>query len=548
MLNSANYTINIFTPVVLIIFFFSTVIFALSVSRSKDSRFRYFSYHMFFSWVYVAAYLMQSISVPLEQMLFWANIKVTSVCYSPITWVNVSTLVTINRRPPKWINVVLLVIAAANTVVIWMDGSLHIFRESVSLVSVSDNLYMLRPVFGVWFKSVFLWSLYIPVAATVLLYVLAYMRAGKRLKTTYLMMLAIIVVSLVSALPLSMMITVVDTRALTIIFVHIMYYIIIFRFNLMEVIPTARDIALDIVKAGVFIFNSSKVLIDYNKYAKEYSQQDFGDLSLDTLCEYYGVDISDEDVYEKNITCVKEYEDCTEWYNVYISSINRETSISEGFLVLVNNITAQHRVMAIESEKFNLEQKKIIINDIHDGVCGSLTVLSMLAEKSAMENENPQEILKSIKELSQETLKEVRLLMSSYDKENVNLWELSGDLRYIGNLFTEGSGIIFEHRVSISPYENKLVPFNIYLNIVRFYKETVVNSIKHSEGDKISSYLEYNGSLISISVSDNGKGIGSDVSYGRGLKSISIRLNDIGGKIQTINGGGAKFLATIPME
>lgn len=547
MFEISNYAVNQLTSILLISVLFITIVLLLTVIRSQDVRYRYFSVYLFLAWAYVACYLMQTMAVGLELKVLWANIKVTSMCFTPLAWLCASSVITIRRLPPKWSIAVILLVTFANLYVVWNDDTLRIFRSGVELVEAEKGLFLMKPYFGFWFNTVYSWSLYLPTLVSALLYFTAFQRAGKAARIQYGMQIGIIIISVFGGFPSRMMFTVVDSYAFTTVFLCIMHFVLIFRYRLMDITPIAKESMLAIIKDGIFIFDRNGKLVEHNHCAYEYTGIPLLNLTFSGLCAEYGFTPAGETFSGKK-TIAREYDGGTQWCSTEVRELREACADIYGHLVYIKDITSHYRLMAVEYEKETLEQKKLIIDDIHDGISSNLTVVKLLSDQSGENEEKLKDILSRINALAIETLDEVRLMMSSYDKDHVRFTELSNDLRYIGNLFLRGGDITFTHGDYLAGYEETPVCFKTYVNVIRFYKECIVNSIKHSGCTAINSMLAFDGNSIIISVKDNGKGFGEGNQYGRGLKSMMKRLAKIKGKVTAVSEDGAKLTAEIPME
>jgi PAS domain S-box-containing protein len=93
------------------------------------------------------------------------------------------------------------------------------------------------------------------------------------------------------------------------------------------------------------------------------------------------------------------------------------------------------------------------------------------------------------------------------------------------------------------------IPDETGISLYRFVQEALTNIMKHAHATKVKVRLHYNKGEISLSVSDNGRGMGEpDRSEGLGLLGIKERLNLLGGKLEihSQKGRGTKLVAHVP--
>ena len=84
---------------------------------------------------------------------------------------------------------------------------------------------------------------------------------------------------------------------------------------------------------------------------------------------------------------------------------------------------------------------------------------------------------------------------------------------------------------------------NIYLAV----KESLHNVVKHARATSVSVSFVMNGTL-DIHVLDNGKGINNDNPAGNGMGNMAKRMEDIGGKMNLVEGVGAHLVFSVPIK
>ena len=96
---------------------------------------------------------------------------------------------------------------------------------------------------------------------------------------------------------------------------------------------------------------------------------------------------------------------------------------------------------------------------------------------------------------------------------------------------------------------------NVNITVYRVIQECLTNVVKHAEASKVSvvlTLLPGNPAILQITISDNGKGLGTDFAESRrfGLLGIRERVQAFGGEVQyeTNNDGGTTILAKLPMN
>jgi signal transduction histidine kinase len=173
----------------------------------------------------------------------------------------------------------------------------------------------------------------------------------------------------------------------------------------------------------------------------------------------------------------------------------------------------------------------------------------MLAVNAIGSHDAADSSLKQIKEISEDTGREVRFMMNTYDRSNSTYEEMVADLRHIGSMLTEGVNINFVLDDSIEEdMKEEIVDFMISMHIIRFFKECVVNAVKHSGASEINSVVTIEPHRAIISVKDNGKGFDSNVKKGRGLKNLHRRIAQINGTVHINSDKGTRIICEIPLK
>ena len=95
---------------------------------------------------------------------------------------------------------------------------------------------------------------------------------------------------------------------------------------------------------------------------------------------------------------------------------------------------------------------------------------------------------------------------------------------------------------------DSVVNFVLYINVIRFFKECVVNAVKHSGATLIKSSVTISPDRVIIAVKDNGKGFDANVKKGRGLKNLYRRVSQIDGIVRIKSSDGTEITCDIPLK
>lgn len=207
----------------------------------------------------------------------------------------------------------------------------------------------------------------------------------------------------------------------------------------------------------------------------------------------------------------------------------------------------QYRVR-IEEQQRHLEEKENILKDLHDGVGGLTSNINLLAEL-ARKSDDLNEVRKSLKtiaNLSRESLAEIRTFMQSLDTRELDWSAISAELRYLGSTIIESHGMRFTLDASIKA-GGSLPTSVMALNLFRIYKESLANIVKHSRANSVAVVLSVEQGQVTLHIQDDGIGMNGKRKTGRGLYNMHARATVLGGKIAVTSEKGTHILLEVPI-
>ena len=178
------------------------------------------------------------------------------------------------------------------------------------------------------------------------------------------------------------------------------------------------------------------------------------------------------------------------------------------------------------------EERRRLMQDMHDGVGGQLVGLLLAVRRGTADNARMAEGL-------QAAMDEIRLMIDSVDTPGSSLDTMLGVFENRVRPRVEDAGFAFDWAVDLSsPAE--LSP-NEVLQIFRVMQEAVTNALKHSGGNRIGVHVAENAAgELTLSITDNGNGMPSvdttsastSGSKGHGLGNMRTRALSIGGRLE----------------
>lgn len=213
----------------------------------------------------------------------------------------------------------------------------------------------------------------------------------------------------------------------------------------------------------------------------------------------------------------------------------------------------------VESEtkdiKLSLEQKEVLLKEIHHRVKNSLSIVSSLLQLQSMSTENVEAI--RILQNSQSRIQTIALIHDKLYKtdtlSDIKLDVYLKDLvESIHNTFTE-----INNRVSlIFDMDSVEIDSKSVIHCGLLVNELVVNSYKHAfkrkDNGELTIKLKEDGDYLFLTVSDNGPGLPNkyipDTEKGLGSMLINTFAENLKAEINisTPEGGGTSFTFTIP--
>ncbi|HYW70773.1 MAG TPA: two-component regulator propeller domain-containing protein, partial [Pyrinomonadaceae bacterium] len=193
-----------------------------------------------------------------------------------------------------------------------------------------------------------------------------------------------------------------------------------------------------------------------------------------------------------------------------------------------------------------------IATDLHDDIGANLSLIAMLSEVSRGQLENGdlrlKEWLATIANTSRDTVDSMSDIVWAVNPKRDHLRDLIRRMRRFADDILAAREIELEFRAP----ENEKVKLGADLRreVFLIFKETINNIARHSEGTKASVDLRLENGLLSLVVSDNGKGLDpTPASDGHGLNSMRARAERLGGSFEVVSeGSGTRISLSVPVE
>jgi ligand-binding sensor domain-containing protein/two-component sensor histidine kinase len=195
-----------------------------------------------------------------------------------------------------------------------------------------------------------------------------------------------------------------------------------------------------------------------------------------------------------------------------------------------------------------------IAADLHDDIGANLTkigILSEVARQQVNDGDSPMaEPLSSIARISRESVASMSDIVWAINPKRDTLRDLTRRMREFAGEVLAGRDIEFELRAPAAETYLKLGA-DVRRTVFLIFKEAVNNIVRHSDCDKADIELRVEGSLLVLTVSDNGKGFDATREMaGNGLVSMRNRAASMGGEVEIVSrdSSGTRVTLRLPIK
>ena len=205
---------------------------------------------------------------------------------------------------------------------------------------------------------------------------------------------------------------------------------------------------------------------------------------------------------------------------------------------------AQHLQTSVEAERH------AIAREIHDDVGGSLTALKFELDwirRHAVAPEIQQRALAALETVTSAIDASQRIMQNL--RPAILEQGLVAALQWMTSRFEKRTGTACEFRTS---HERMALPSGVPLVAYRTAQEALTNVSKHAQASRVVVDLSLTGGVLSLEVSDNGRGLHSDdLAKARsfGIRGLHERASTVGGWVELSSGAaGTSLILSVPLE
>lgn len=204
----------------------------------------------------------------------------------------------------------------------------------------------------------------------------------------------------------------------------------------------------------------------------------------------------------------------------------------------------------IAEEKRHLLEKEEILMDLHDGIGGITTNVSILSElgQKASDIESIKNTLATISRLSREGITEIRSFMQSLDSRELSWHTMVAEIRNQGATMLDPHNVALSVVTSVNDGQEQPGSF-LWINLIKIYKEALTNVIKHSKAGTVAVTLQVAEHELQLTVQDDGVGCKCDGkrTSGRGLSNMTQRAERLRGNLRVDSKQGTTVSLSLPL-
>ena len=220
---------------------------------------------------WMLCYTLQVSGTDLSTIVFWSNMTFLAIAFVPLPWL---TFALEYSGRGRWITPLNLLLASivpvVTQVIAWTNEAHGLFRLDVRLVAHGSVLTM-ESGWAPWFWAHTAYS-YLLIVLGVLLLALVWMRSASVYRRQVTILVAGAVVPLLAnALFLFVLKQsfVLDPTPFTLLITGVTFALALFRFQLLDVVPAARDAVVEGMSDAVLVLDVENRIVDLNRAAQQ---------------------------------------------------------------------------------------------------------------------------------------------------------------------------------------------------------------------------------------------------------------------------------------
>jgi signal transduction histidine kinase len=210
-------------------------------------------------------------------------------------------------------------------------------------------------------------------------------------------------------------------------------------------------------------------------------------------------------------------------------------------------LAATHHAAGVTAERERMAQ------EIHDTLAQGFTSVVMLAQTTAAELERGHDEaargrVEQIEQVARQNLAEARALVAAFGPADLADATLAEALGRLAERFAAQTGVA----VTLTPGTQEAaggLPRDAQVALLRAAQEALANVRRHAGATHVALGLARDHDEVTLAVVDDGRGIGTGVPEGNGLRGMRERARGAGGDlaVDSAPGEGTRLRVTVPV-
>jgi signal transduction histidine kinase len=323
--------------------------------------------------------------------------------------------------------------------------------------------------------------------------------------------------------------------------IPLVYFVALFHFRLFDVVPVARNRAIEQMRDGMLVLDSENRVADLNRAAQDLIgltkpkaigrkevQGRFGDPDL--LGRFINPASPQGEIWLNDARC----------YQVHTTPLLGRHNFALGRLILLSDISerkkAQKQLQDHQLKLASLEEREWLARELHDGVGQALAAADLQVEitRELLVRGQMDGVRTSLTQLSK-VIREGKIHVGDY-LLGVKTWSSSDEffvaLRHYIASYSQHAGIQTE---LVLPPEIEKNPLGeaVETQIQRIIQEALTNIKKHANARSARVVFALHDSQVQIVIEDDGRGFDpADPANDKGFGLRAMR-----GRVETLGGG-----------
>jgi len=353
-----------------------------------------------------------------------------------------------------------------------------------------------------------------------------------------------------------------DPAVLSMNIAFVMYALALFRFHIFDPIPAARKTAIEQMREGMLVLDTSGKIVDLNPAAESVlglpAARVRGRAAAEVLPACAGLSAG-----EAQVEICLGMGSALRHYELSLSPLKDRSDVLLGHLLLLHDVTAQKRAQAqlLEQQRAvaTLQERERLARELHDSVGQVLGYVSFQVEAARKLLGDGQTVgadaqLARVASITQDAHADVREYILNLRAGPSAQQPFFSALRHYLDGFTQNydlqTGLAIGAGLDEGTFEA-----DAQVQLFRIIQEALSNARRHAGARRVQVTFESEDDLARITIQDDGRGFDPAQPVGGdgnrfGLQFMRERAEQLGGclRIHSVPGAGTRVVVEIPVS